>query len=58
MALELRRPVRIGSGFEFVPNKDMPDDMWANYISHILARIINFCFDDASCVSLEQKTEI
>ena len=58
MALEIRRPVRISSRFEFLTNKDMLDDMWANCISHILARIINFCFDDAICVSLEQKTEI
>jgi hypothetical protein len=32
---------------EFLPNRDMPDDMWSNAITLILARIINFCFEDA-----------
>jgi hypothetical protein len=57
MALELRRAVRIGTGFEFVPGTDMADDMWANYISHILARIINFCFDGKSSMNLEQQID-
>jgi hypothetical protein len=46
MALELRRPVRIGSGFAFVASGEMGDDMWANYMSYILAKVINFCFDE------------
>lgn len=55
MALELRRPVRMGAGFEFVPSKDMNDDMWANYMSYILARIIDFCFDDVAGMTLEDR---
>jgi hypothetical protein len=58
MALELRRPVRIGAGFGFVPSKDMPDDMWANYISYIIARIINFCFDRTNNIPLEEKPDL
>jgi len=46
MALELRRPVRIGSGFAFVASGEMGDDMWANYMSYVLAKVVNFCFDD------------
>ncbi len=34
------------NGIEFLPNRDMPDDMWSNAITLILARIINFCFED------------
>lgn len=55
IALELRRPVRIITGFEFVPSKDMSDDMWANYMSHILARVINFSFEGKSSMDLEQR---
>ncbi|KAE9375243.1 hypothetical protein N431DRAFT_542827 [Stipitochalara longipes BDJ] len=55
VALELRRPVRMGSGFEFVPSANMADDMWSNYISYILAKIINFCFDVSSSVAFEQR---
>ena len=47
VALECRRPVRMPKGIEFLPNRDMPDDMWSNAITLILARIINFCFEDA-----------
>jgi hypothetical protein len=55
MALELRRPVRMGTGFEFLPSRDMADDMWANYISYLLARVINFCFGNNGDVELEDR---
>lgn len=55
MALELRRPVRMGTGFEFVPSENMTDDMWSNYISYILAKVINFCFDDMGTRTLEHR---
>lgn len=58
MALELQRPVRMGNGFEFLPSMDMADDMWANYISYILARVINFCFDDNGSFDLEDRGRI
>jgi len=58
MALELRRPVRIGSGFEFVPSQDMDNDMWSNYISYILAKVINFCFANGDgTTNLERRGE-
>jgi hypothetical protein len=55
MALELRRPVRMGTEFEFIPSKYMEDDIWANYISYILATIINFCFGDMGGLALEDR---
>jgi hypothetical protein len=45
MALELRRPVRLGSEFDYSPSDDRPDDIWAHSITYILARVVNFCFD-------------
>lgn len=36
----------------------MPGEMWANAISHPLARVINFCFDKSSKETLESRTSI
>lgn len=44
VALESRRLVRFSIGFHFVPEEIMADDKWANYITFILAKTINFCF--------------
>lgn len=44
VALECGRGVRFHADFQFRPREAMGDDMWANAISHILARVINFCF--------------
>jgi hypothetical protein len=30
--------------------------MWSNYISYILAKVINFCFDYAGGTNLEQRS--
>jgi hypothetical protein len=56
MALELCRPVRTGTGFRFVPSETMSDDMWSNYISYILAKVINFSFDDAGVTNSDQRS--
>jgi hypothetical protein len=45
--LELRRLVRISTGFEFVLSENASDDMWSNYVSYILSKVINFCFAGA-----------
>lgn len=34
----------------------MSDDMWSNYISYMLAKVINFCFDCAGGTNLEQRS--
>ncbi|KAI9729384.1 MAG: hypothetical protein M1834_006908 [Cirrosporium novae-zelandiae] len=45
VGLECRRPVRISTDFpDFQPDANVQDDMKANLITYILARIINFCF--------------
>lgn len=54
MGLECRRQVRISTEFDFDPRKEMPDDMWANTISYVLAKVINFCFQ----VTQEEPLEI
>jgi hypothetical protein len=41
VVLECRRPVRISSSFEYQAYENMLDDMQANYVSYLLARIIN-----------------
>jgi len=48
VALECRRPVRNSIDFQFHLKPDMDDDMRANAISHLLARIINFCFGESA----------
>jgi hypothetical protein len=58
MALELRRPVRIGTGFESVPNENISHDMWSDYISYILAKVINFSFNCAGGTNLEQRSSV
>lgn len=45
VALECRRPVRMGDNFTWEGEGDLTDDMLANLMSYYLARIINFCFD-------------
>jgi hypothetical protein len=56
VALECRRPVRISRDFEYQAHENMPDDMQANYISYLLARIINMAFEDrAEGISWEDK---
>jgi hypothetical protein len=55
MGLESRRPVRISTEFGFDPEKEMSDDMWSNAISHLLARVINFCFQNDERDSLEGR---
>jgi len=47
VALESRRQVRFSPGFLFFPNNEMPDDMWANAITFILAKTINLYFAGA-----------
>jgi len=44
VALQHRRPVRTGRIFESHLTETSGDDMVANHISYLLARIINFCF--------------
>ncbi len=44
VALECRRPVRISSDFQWPTNNNIADDMQANIVTYVLARIINFCF--------------
>jgi hypothetical protein len=57
VALECRRPVRISRDFEYRAHENMPDDMQANCISYLLARIINMVFwDHAEGFSWEEKT--
>ena len=48
VALQYRRPVRTGLIFESHVTKRGGDDMIANDISYLLARIINFCFSLSS----------
>jgi hypothetical protein len=56
VALECRRPVRISRDFEYQAPENMPDDMQANYISYLLARIINVAFgEQAAGISWEDK---
>jgi hypothetical protein len=48
--------VRISPDFVCHAPEDVPDDMQANYISYLLARIINIAFaDDAEGFSLEDR---
>lgn len=44
VALECRRPVRMGDNFTWEGKGELTDDMLANLMSYHLARIINFCF--------------
>ena len=55
MGLECRRQVRISTEFEFDPNEEMRDDMWANAISYLLANVINFCFQETAEEALEDR---
>jgi hypothetical protein len=55
VGLECRRQVRISTEFEFDPKKDMQDDMWANAISYLLARVINFYFQESGKNTAENR---
>ena len=46
VALECRRPPRIGIGFDFDATAHYSDSMRSNIITHILARILNHCFQE------------
>lgn len=46
ISLECRRAVRIPDGLTFVLGQELPVDMWTNSITYILARVVNFCFED------------
>jgi hypothetical protein len=46
VALECCRSVRISRDFEYQAYENMPDDMQANHVSYLLARIINLSFGD------------
>lgn len=56
VALESRRLVRFSTRFHFVPEEIMSDDKWANYITFILAKTINFCFSDLINEAREECT--
>lgn len=47
VALECRRCTRINVRFGFDPSRDYSDSMRADAMSHMLARIINHCFQDS-----------
>lgn len=48
VALECRRCTRNSIHFVFDPSLDYPDSMRANIMSHILARVINHCFQNGA----------
>jgi hypothetical protein len=58
VALECRRPVRISTAFEFDPKMAMTNDIWANAISYLLARVINLRFQESRGESLEIRASI
>ena len=56
VALEYRRPVRMGNIFANLTDENPADDMKANTISYLLARAINFSFPDlAECSSQNDR---
>lgn len=57
VALESRRLVRFSTGFQFNPGSIMPDDMQANAITLLLAKTINFCFDNSTNKTPEHRRE-
>lgn len=46
VALECRRPVRTSLQMEFDAGMKYSDSMQANIITHLLARIMNYCFKE------------
>lgn len=56
VAPECCRLVRISRDFEYQAYENMPDDMQANYVSYLLARIINLSFgDQVESILLENR---
>jgi len=57
VALESHQPVRFGEGFHFVLDAAMPDDMWANAITFVMANTIKFTFSDTNDEDLNNRAE-
>ena len=55
MGLECRRQVRISTEFGLDLKTELQDDMWANAITYLLAKVINFCFEETEDESLSSR---
>lgn len=55
VALECQRTTRIGFDFNFNATEHYSDSMRSNIISHILARIINYCFQESKGHQIQEK---